>query len=218
MRSKIINIAILALSLALAACGGPSTTVVIKGPPGEQGPTGATGASLVSEIRTLSTESCECFGVGGTSLDIYSDLDGSLTASEGDAYQNSLFACNGAAGAPGADGAPGPQGIPGETGEQGPAGQPGTDGAPGATGPTGPAGASSGTVQDFEFASSCTGIGGGQSIKKFNNNDYKLYYGSSSCNGSSEQLNDGDWSSKISGSRLAVRLGSKLRVVTFTSN
>jgi hypothetical protein len=86
---------------------------------------------------------------GGTSLDIYLDLDDSLSFSEEDSYQNSIVVCNGTNGLDGDDGLPGAQGNQGEVGERGPRGfmgfmgfpgLPGPRGFTGATGPAGPAG------------------------------------------------------------------------------
>lgn len=147
--------------LFLAGCG-PSTTVqLIPGPTGPQGETGATGAtganghSLVSQ--TVAAGEIEC-ATSGNRLDIYLDMDDSLSVSEGDQFQSALIACNGANGLNGADGlagatgatgatgdtgATGAQGVPGAAGPQGlagPAGSVGPQGAQGVAGPVGPAG------------------------------------------------------------------------------
>lgn len=160
----------LILALALAACS-PAREVVEAskgdtgaqgpmGPAGPTGPQGANGHSLVSEVTQV--YGCACDEAGGQSLDIYIDLDDSLTVSEGDLYSSSLIACNGhnglngatgltgaqgPQGAPGTPGATGPQGIPGAPGPQGtpgiqgPQGLPGPQGLVGAAGAVGPAGA-----------------------------------------------------------------------------
>lgn len=150
------------LLLALAVGCSPAREVVevYQGTPGAQGPTGPVGPigpnghSLVSE--SVSASGCECDQNGGSRLDIYLDLDDSLSVSEGDLFQSSLVACNGRNGlngTNGADGAPGlpgvqgpqgeqgPQGLPGEQGPQGVAGADGSNGADGAQGIAGPAGA-----------------------------------------------------------------------------
>lgn len=131
-------------SLALVTACSPDREVVtvIKGLPG------ANGHSLVSQVTQ--PNGCACDEQGGSSLDIYLDLDDSLTLSEGDLYQNSLIACNGRNGlngsngldgAIGAQGEQGPQGIPGEQGPQGIPGIQGIQGLPGPQGLTGANGA-----------------------------------------------------------------------------
>ncbi len=131
----------LALLILLAACGKQETVTVFDGKDGKNG------HSLVSQL----VEATECID-GGTRLDIAIDLDDSLSVSEGDLYQSSLIACNGAQGIAGFNGldgetgAPGEQGIQGEIGPQGLTGATGIigpqgeTGAPGPTGPQGPQG------------------------------------------------------------------------------
>lgn len=163
MNFKYSLIALTTLSLAffMSSCG--SDTSILQGPAGATGAQGNTGAegpqgpagqngsnghSLVSQ--SVSASSIECPN-GGSRLDIYLDLDDSLSVSDGDLYQGSLIACNGANGLNGADGAPGiqgPQGIPGEpgaTGSQGIPGQPGPQGPVGPQGLTGATGATGST-------------------------------------------------------------------------
>jgi hypothetical protein len=131
---------ILLLSLLiLAACGPAKERASIYQPKdGKDGKDGANGHSLVSEY----VESCECES-GGTRLDVFIDMDDSLSVSEGDIYQSSLIACNGAQGIQGIQGE---QGIPGEQGPQGlqgiagPQGLQGMQGAPGIPGAVGPQG------------------------------------------------------------------------------
>lgn len=128
---------ILLLSLLiLSACGPAKERTSIYQP--KDGKDGSNGHSLVSEY----VESCECES-GGTRLDIFIDIDDSLSVSEGDIYQSSLVACNGAQGQQGEVGEVGPQGIAGEIGPQGLQGEIGAvgpEGAQGAIGPVGPVG------------------------------------------------------------------------------
>lgn len=133
----------IAILLLLTACGVQKEKVSFY-----NGKDGANGHSLVSEY----TEAQECIA-GGQRLDIYLDMDDSLTTSEGDLYQSSLIACNGEQGIQGIQGAVGPQGLVGETGAVGPQGEQGV------AGPTGPQGEQG--VQGIQGAaglpgSSCT--------------------------------------------------------------
>lgn len=140
MKSNLIIGALLALGLT--ACSIDKEVVAVyKGDPG------ANGHSLVS--RYVNVSGCECDEQGGSRLDIYLDLDDSLSVSEGDVYSNSLVACNGAnglqgpkglTGAQGAQGIPGVAGPKGDKGDVGPKGLTGAAGATGATGATGVAG------------------------------------------------------------------------------
>ncbi len=157
--------------LILTACGSQESVTLYKGTPGSNGNPGATGKSgnsgmnghsLVSEY----TESCqlECSN-GGTRLDLYLDMDDSLSVSEGDLYSNSLVVCNGSdglngqsgiAGEMGPQGEAGPQGLQGESGEQG------SQGPQGEAGPSGPQGESgdSDVVVTALTGSSCTLVAG----------------------------------------------------------
>ncbi len=131
---------IIAAALALTACPGRKETATIYH--GQDGANGANGHSLVSQFAEVN--GCECDEQGGTRLDIYLDLDDSLSVSEGDTFQNSLIACNGRnglRGPRGLTGAQGEQGIPGEAGPQGEQGVPGPQGLTGAAGATGATGA-----------------------------------------------------------------------------
>lgn len=146
-------LAFMVVAAALVGCSPDREVVdVIKGDPGAPG---ANGHSISSSYNEAT--GCECEN-GGTRLDLFLDLDDSLTASEGDLYQGSLIACNGANGlngqngldgtngTDGQDGQDGAQGIPGEQGPQGeqgavgPQGPAGADGAQGPVGPQGPQG------------------------------------------------------------------------------
>lgn len=129
---------------------------------GKDGRDGVNGHSLVSQY--MDATELECDANGGSRLDIYIDMDDSLTASDGDLYMNSLVACNGLngingqdgqdgedgkdglnglnghdgiAGPPGSAGPPGLNGNPGRDGLPGPQGLPGTPGAPGKDGKDG---------------------------------------------------------------------------------
>jgi hypothetical protein len=116
----------LVLMLLLAACVKKETLQVVNGKDGH---------SLVSQY--LEASDLECSD-GGSRLDIYVDMDDSLTPSAGDRYQGSLVACNGQ---DGHDGQPGEQGPPGHAGPPGLNGNPGHDGQPGPQGPPGSPGA-----------------------------------------------------------------------------
>lgn len=122
--------------LSVIGCS-PNREVVeiVNGRPGQDG---ANGHSLVSQY--MSATELECDGQGGSRLDIYIDMDDSLTSSDGDIYQNSLIACNGRNGLDGAVGATGPQGLPGEDGQDGNNGENGHDGVAGPPGSAGPPG------------------------------------------------------------------------------
>jgi hypothetical protein len=132
---------------------------VINGKDGNNGRDGANGHSIVSAYSESSELEC---ANGGTRLDLFVDMDDSLSASEGDVYQSSLVACNGLNGlngidgldgtdgkdgidgqdgADGRDGRDGEDGERGERGEQGRQGVAGATGPQGAIGPQGPAGA-----------------------------------------------------------------------------
>src|SRR5688572_25279810 len=82
---------------------------------------GENGHSMVSMFGQPSEAECE---LDGSRLDIYLDLDDSLTVSEGDLYQGSLIVCNGANGLQGLKGDAGESivGPQGEQGIQGPVG------------------------------------------------------------------------------------------------
>lgn len=145
------------IAALMLACS-PKTEMIEsqKGDRGDQGVPGNTGApgqngqnghSLVSQY--MAATELECVN-GGNRLDIYIDVDDSLTPSEGDVYQNSLIACNGTNGVDGTNGTNGVDGAPGHDGEAGPPGQagppglngnPGHDGLPGPQGPPGTPGA-----------------------------------------------------------------------------
>lgn len=132
--------------LMVTACHSSKDLVTIKGLPGRDG------HSLVSMISEATQ--CEC-SAGGSRMDVYVDLDDSLSASEGDKYQGSLVACsgrngtdgsngmdgedgaNGADGSDGADGQDGADGINGEDGADGENGVAGQQGIPGEQGPQG---------------------------------------------------------------------------------
>ncbi len=154
----------LLIALAMVGCAIDKSTVATI--TATDGTNGQNGHSLVSQY--VQATELECDSAGGSRLDIYVDIDDSLSASDGDVYQNSLVVCNGLnglngidgqdgqdgqngnnginghdgiAGPPGSAGPPGLNGNPGHDGAQGPAGAPGTPGAPGQNGSNGQDGA-----------------------------------------------------------------------------
>ncbi len=193
--------------LMFTACNS-ATVQLIPGPAGAAGDTGlqglpgASGHSLVSE--TNSATWCECDSQGGSRLDVYLDMDDSLSLTEGDMFQSALVACNGANGLNGQDGlagtegaqgipgATGPQGLTGDTGLSGPAGAVGPSGPQGVAGPTGAQGiagatgaqgaaGSGATLQAYTLGSSCQSVGGGFYAKKSGND--AAVYDASGCGG-----------------------------------
>lgn len=150
----------LAILSAIGCSPSREAVSVIKGETGAPGQDGANGHSLVSQFASLSEESLECRN-GGASLNLYIDMDDSLSSTVGDLFTGSLVACNGvngldglngldgevgsrgAPGLDGKDGRPGKDGANGTNGEDGHDGENGKDGAKGvagAAGPQGPAG------------------------------------------------------------------------------
>lgn len=218
--------------LSLAACDTNSFQLIpgptgATGAPGTGGATGAQGPnghSLVSQY----VEPCQwvCPN-GGSELDIYLDTDDTLSVSEGDTYQNSIIACNGANGLngqdglPGTDGAqgePGAQGPQGNAGPQGPAGADGVTGPTGAQGPAGPQGPAGTTVTITAYtSSSCTLIAGTTYYAKNSSGTSGSIYDASSC-ASNHKVGDvsgGDnfW---LSATKLATdNNGSGIRVVSY---
>lgn len=209
-------VSILAMLLVMGCAD--SVTKLIVGPAGPAGEDGANGHSLVSE--TTQASGCECDEAGGARLDIYVDLDDSLSVTEGDLWQTSLVACNGANGAngqPGNPGEAGPQGIPGPQGEPGygepgPTGPAGPTGPQGATGAEGPAG-SGATVQNYNLNSSCSSIGDGLYAKE-SGGAVKIY-SNSSCSNLLHILNDEQDATWLTSTRLGFNVDGDLRVVTF---
>ncbi len=230
------------LMLMFAMVGCQSETVqLIPGPTGLTGAVGASGAnghSLVSEMVEASW--CECDWRGGNRLDIYLDLDDSLSVSEGDTFQSALIACNGMnglngenglPGAEGAQGIPGATGPAGETGLAGPAGEVGAEGAMGLPGPVGPEGpqgpmgltgaqgpaGSGATLQAYTLGTSCSSVGGGLYAKK--SGDTAKIYDDNDCDSSDFVATLGSESSMwLSSTRLAFvddASGVVLRVLNF---
>lgn len=220
--------------LLLTACGPRKETVGVingsdgkDGRDGENGNDGKNGHSLVSEY--VESSELECSN-GGTRLDIYLDLDDSLSASEADQYLNSLIACNGAnglngqagaqgeAGPAGLQGEIGPQGTPGEAGAQGPVGPMGPQGPQGEQGEQGLPGAngSSGATVTSYTSSNCTLVSGSSYYVK-NNGSNSGIYTTSTCSSNSKvfEMGNGDafW---FSGNILGVKLVSGgVRVINF---
>lgn len=134
-------IVLLLTAFIVNACSKTETVTALKGDPGNDG---KNGHSLVSQY--VAPTELECANSDGNRLDIYIDMDDSLTPTDGDVYQNSLVACNGSdgrdgnpghdgvAGPPGQSGPPGLNGNPGHDGQPGPQGPPGSPGAPGSNG------------------------------------------------------------------------------------
>lgn len=210
------------LSSALFGCGQVAEFKLVPGPKGDKGDNGH---SLVSQYVSASALECE---QGGSRLDIYVDLDDSLSTSDGDKYQSSLIACNGVNGLKGDKGDPGAVGPPGLSGPPGLNGNPGHDGAPGPAGPPGPQGpqgtpgaqgprGEGGSVNQHNVAS-CTSLGCGIWMKAGTGSESGSVgiYTNSSCSGSHNQMNDAKSTFWISSDQLAVYVnGSTVRVLTF---
>lgn len=213
------------LVLVLSSCSAPREVVqVYKGAPG------LNGHSVVSSYVQENSFVCEN---GGTSLDMYLDMDDSLSVSEGDLYLNSLVACNGfngLNGQNGLDGTNGQDGAVGETGPQGavgPQGEVGPQGAQGEPGPTGPQGpqgpqgmtgdsGTSVTITSYT-SSSCVKLTGTSYYVKSNGSTSGLYT-SSNCHSSTKEFEMGEGDSMwVSSTQLAVKLVNEagLRVVKF---
>jgi Collagen triple helix repeat (20 copies) len=211
------------LAITLIACDKRTQQITV---------TAEDGYSVVSEYADSSELECES---GGTRLDLYLDLDRSLSASSGDKYLNSLVACNGANGLDGLNGQDGkdgsnglageqgPQGLQGEVGPQGPQGLPGLQGPVGPVGPQGPQGlsgvpgtnGSSGATIVSYSSSSCTLISGTASYVKVGNNNSSIY-SSSSCHSNTKiaEVSQGE-SYWVSNNSLAIHNSNSMRVITF---
>lgn len=183
---------------------------------------GRNGHSIVSSYNSASELECE--GSSGYRLDMFIDLDDSLTASDGDVFSNSLVVCdgrNGLQGAQGEQGEAGPQGLQGLVGPQG---EPGADGEPGPVGPQGPQGpqgiqgptGSSGATIVSYSSNSCTKITGTNIYTKPTGSNNFGLYSSSSCSSSGKiaEVSEGE-SYWVSGSALAIWNDGSLRVITF---
>lgn len=205
---------------------------IISGSNGKDGTDGKNGHSLVSQY--LPATSLECDSSGGSRLDIYIDLDDSLTPSTNDRYQNSVVICNGLnglngldgingtngkdgnnghdgiAGPPGQAGPPGLNGNPGHDGVPGPQGQPGSPGAPGQDGKDGKDGAPGQDGKDAHVnpknvnSSSCTQISSNY-YAKVKSNTVEIF-STSSCSSSSKVfiLDSSSSTFWLSSSELAV--------------
>ncbi len=193
-------IIVLALYGLMVACMPESKTLVMVN--------GSNGHSLVSQVNTASELECTS---GGTRLDVYLDMDNTLTASDGDLYQGSLVACNGSNGLSGIDGQQGIQGAVGPQGEPGATGSPGPQGPVGETGPSG----TGATITSYT-SDSCSSLSNGY-YGKAGSNNYSVY-SSATCSSSSkvEEMNDANSSLWLSSSALAVFAGpNTLRVISF---
>ncbi len=177
---------------------------------------GQNGHSVVSNYANAEGD-LVCGDLGGSRLDIYLDLDDTLTVSEGDSYLNSLVACNGATGLTGEQGEAGPSGEAGPQGTVGPQGVQGIAGPVGPIGPTGPQGLSAPSATITSYTSnSCTSISDTNYYTKPNGENSKIYL-NSECSGSGEfTLTEGD-SVWLSASQLATKLinTNGIRVVRF---
>lgn len=211
--------------LGLAACSPKRELVDIY-----NGAPGANGHSIVSIYQSATELECSS---GGSRLDMYLDMDYSLSANAADKYTNSIIVCNGSNGLNGAQGTPGmqgPQGVAGGIGPQGPPGLSGNNGAPGSPGsagpmgpqgPTGPQGiqgpaGSAGATITVIDASNCTLVPSSSPAvyAKANGGNFKLY-SNSSCSGNSlEELNEGH-SFWVAAKALLVMSSGSLRVISF---
>lgn len=128
---------LLFLGLVFVACNKKTNVATVTAVDGTDGSNGHSVVSMYNESSEL-----ECQN-NGQRLDLYLDLDDSLSVSEGDQYMNSLVTCNGVnglngvAGQNGNDGQDGQDGAQGQTGEQGPQGLIGATGPQGLMGPQG---------------------------------------------------------------------------------
>lgn len=213
-----------ALLLLATSCGKRTDHVTVSAKDG------VNGHSLVSAYTNATEVECTS---GGTRLDIYIDLDDSLTSSSGDKYINSLIACNGSNGTDGIDGEKGEkgnqglQGVAGEPGPQGIQGLVGPQGVPGAQGPQGPTGSQGlpGTTVTITVYSStsCTLIIGTTMYTKTTSNgnpnnptnNYSIYT-TSDCHSDNKvaQVSQGE-SYWVSNGMLGVWSDGGLRVLKF---
>jgi hypothetical protein len=206
----------------LVGCGAKREVVQFND--GKDGKDGKNGHSLVSEFNDASDLECPN---GGTRLDIFIDLDDSLTPTEDDKYLGSLVACNGANGKDGVDGEAGLMGPQGEVGPQGPAGEQGVAGPVGPMGPQGPAGAqgaqglpgatgSSGAIIKSYEDEKCVKIEGTSFFTKPNGKNSGIFK-ASDCKSSSKEFELGEGDSMwLSADTLAVKLMSTgLRTIKF---
>jgi hypothetical protein len=224
------------IGLLLVSCGKNQTLEVYNGTDGKNG------HSLVSQSSNL--EANLLCPAGGKKLDIYIDLDDTLSVTESDTFNTSLIVCNGSNGEDGIDGedgadgkdgrrgrrgprgfqglvgAKGEKGDTGETGEQGvagPTGQQGEQGVQGIKGDAGLDGEDGTEVSIVSYtSSSCTNITGTSYHVKTSGSNVSVHT-SSSCSGSSkvDQLSDGH-SFWFSSSKLGVVIASGgIRVINF---
>lgn len=152
-------IGLLLAAFLINACAKTETISATKG---DKGDPGAPGQNAHQTLFVASED--------GTVLNLYVDMDDSLTVTEGDLIYGSVTL------------PAGPQGEPGEDGQNG------NDGEQGPEGPQGPAGGSTGTVAITSFtSSSCTAIGSTGLYGKSGSNEYNVYT-SSSCHSSSKVM------------------------------
>lgn len=127
-------LAIMATLLLTGCSVDRSLEAVVTAKDGVNGTDGKNGYSIVSQTLQSSELECE---ISGTRLDMYLDLDYSLSVTEGDIYTNSLVVCNGRNGLQGQQGI---QGERGPRGQKGPRGLQGVQGIQGILGMQGPVG------------------------------------------------------------------------------
>lgn len=225
----------LLLAMLVACAPAREIVTVING---NDGAPGLNGHSLVSQY--MDATELECQERGGSRLDIYIDMDDSLTPSDGDAYQNSLVVCtprdgtdgddgtngnnginghDGIAGPPGSAGPPGLDGNPGHDGAPGPNGPPGSDGAPGQDGTNGNNGTNGqdAHVHPRDVAENCTNISTGYDAL-IKNQTVEIYTAGFSCAAPKKVfvLTDSASTFWLSDTELAVFVGPVgLRVLTY---
>jgi len=136
-----LRLILIIAAIALSGCAkdgsnGSDGRSGVDGTPGigTPGAPGQDGYSIVSKTPGTLPPTCTN---GGAAVDLYLDLDRSLTYTVGDSYQSTLFACNGIDGQDGEDGQDGQDGADGEDGADGQDGQDGAQGPPGTPGSTG---------------------------------------------------------------------------------
>lgn len=232
---------LLFITLTLLACTKRTDQVSLTatdGLNGHDGTNGRDGHSVVSMYNETSELECKA---GGQRLDLYLDMDYSLSVSENDLYMNSLVVCNGVNGLNGEQGpqgemgpqgligATGPQGLMGPQGLQGPKGATGAigpQGVPGVMGPVGPQGpagpqgmqgpaGSSGATIKLYASTSCTLVTGSNRYVKVQGQNVQ-FFSSSNCHSSTKlaEVSQGE-SFWVTGNILAVYDDCSVRVITF---
>lgn len=162
---------------ATGATGAAST---VPGPQGPAGTNGTNGTSPHLWVFASSIPDVLVCSNGGSSTDVYSDLDDSLNYSAGDQFLFSLVTCKGDKGDKGDTGAMGATGSTGSTGATGANGNDST-----VPGPQGPAGSNgTATIVAYTPASTCTLIYTG--VYAQNHADNITLHNLSTCSGPSK--------------------------------